>query len=581
MIARLSPATAQALEDARAFLALARPYRVWLWGGAALSAATVMAGLALLGAAASLIAMAAVSVGGLGVAVLARGRGLGGVSILRSGARYAERVTTHEATFRILADIRIWVFRRAIPLSPGRLDLMRGGDVLARLTADVDALDGLYLRVTTPAIAAFAALATAVVVIGLAAPAAALLTGVLFLATCAGAPALALSRAAEPGRRAADAAADVRAEAADLVEGLAELKAFDSEDRALAALDQAAERGLQAQRDARAAGALSAGLLTAAGPVTALAAALTAAATGADVMGVFVTAFVALAVFEAAPPLVQAAEEAGRVARSARRLRALETMTPTAGDPDNAQDPPASAPPRVRARDAAPPAITVDRVSLTYPGASRPALDAISLDIPPGARLALNGVSGAGKSSVFHLLMRFYDPSEGVISLDGVDVTTQPQAQSRAVFAYVGQRPGLLSASLRDNLRLAAPDADDRALTDALERARLGDVTQQLPDGLDTWIGEDGQLLSGGQARRVALARAILVDAPVLLLDEPTEGLDAATEALLVAAIRAFVDEAQRTVILASHRPALAALADRQITLADGRVVARDVNAPA
>ncbi len=573
----LPAAALQALEDFRTFFALARPYRLWLWGGAALSALTVIAGLALLGVAAGLIAMAAVSGGGLGIAVLARGRGLGGVSLLRTGARYAERLTTHEATFRILADIRLWVFRHAIPLSPGRLDVLRGGDVLARLTADVDALDGLYLRVTTPAIAAAAGLATALVVIGLAAPAAALVTGVLFLATCAGAPALTLYAAAAPGRRAADAAADLRAEAADLVEGIAELKAFSAEERALAALDQAAERGLAAQRQARAAGALSAGVLTAAGPLTALAAALTAAGGGAGVAGILVTAFVALALFEAAPPLVQAAEEAGRVARSARRVRALAAMAPTAGEPADAGASNA-APPRAATPT---PHITFDDVSLTYPDAATPALDSVSLDLPPGARVALVGPSGAGKSSVFHLLMRFYDPTQGAIRIDGVDVAATAQADTRGRLAYMGQRPGLISANLRDNLRLAAPDADDATLTRALEQARLTDLLQRLPEGLDTWIGADGQLLSGGQARRVALARAILTDAPVLLLDEPTEGLDAPTEALLVAAISDYVRDAGRTVVLASHRPALTMIADRRVSLARGRVVADDAVAPA
>lgn len=560
---------AQAVADLRAFLALAKPYRAWLWGGAALSALTIIAGLALLGWAGGLIATAALSAGGLGAATLVRGRGLSGAAVVRTGARYAERVATHEATFRILADIRLWVFARATPLSPGRLDLLRGGDVLARLTGDVDALDGLYLRVATPLIAATAGLAAAMLVIAAASPPAALVAGVLFLAASAGAPALTLRLAAGPGRDAADALSAVRAEATDLVEGLAELKAFGAEDRALAALDDAAERALTAQRRMRAAGGLSTAVLAGAGPLTALAAALTASATGAGLTACAIAAFVTLALFEAAPPLAQAAEEAGRVARSARRLRALEALAPTAADPARPSGGPGAA--GLARGSATTPHVAFEGVRLFYPDAARPALDGVSFTVPPGGRLALSGPSGAGKSSVFHVLLRFYDPCAGTVRLAGTDVTRRPQATTRAEIAYVGQHAGLISASLRDNLALAAPEADEAALLDAVARADLTTLLDSLPDGLDTWIGEDGQLLSGGQARRVALARAILRDAPILLLDEPTEGLDADTEARVIAALTAYVTDARRTVILASHRPALMDLAEEVVTLEAGR----------
>ncbi|MFW6412546.1 MAG: amino acid ABC transporter ATP-binding/permease protein, partial [Oceanicaulis sp.] len=217
--------------------------------------------------------------------------------------------------------------------------------------------------------------------------------------------------------------------------------------------------------------------------------------------------------------------------------------------------------------------IRAEGVSFTYDGADRAALEDLTLDLPEGGRLALVGASGSGKSTLVKLLMKFYAPDAGTITLGGVPLGDLSAEDARARFALVDQRAELLSTTVRANLRLADPQADEDRLWDALERARAADFVRAMPDGLATWIGEQGGLVSGGQARRLALARAFLKNAPVLLLDEPTEGLDERTEAEFLDALDAWLGEDdRRSVLLVTHRASLLERAETAVVLDDGRI---------
>ncbi len=560
------PPLRQALADLRVFLGLGRRYSWWLWGGAALAATTTLAAIGLLGLAGWFLTasgLAGIAAAGLGAYAFNFHFPSGGIRsfmLVRVLSRYAERLVTHEATFRILASIRVWVFAKAIPLAPGRLGEQRSGAVLASVTSDVDALDNLYLRLLTPAIAALAGLAAILIVVGLINPLAALACCAIFVFAALAAPIYALSRAARPSAQANASLAEARAEAADLIDGLAELKAFQADDRVLERLNTHTNDQLDNEDRAARAGAHAAGIIAASGAVAALITFAIAAAFQAPAPLAALAALAVFALFEAAPPLAQAAELFGRTAAAARRLLRLEETRPTAAEPAKSSTAPAAS-----AND-----VSFTKVSLTYPNAPAPAVRDLTLYIQAGARLGLVGPSGAGKSSLFGLLLRFYDPSEGELTLGGVDVTTMRQAAMRARIAYLGQRSELISATVAANLRIAQPHAQDSQLWSALARARADDVVRALPEGLDTWIGEDGQLLSGGQARRIALARAFLKDAAILALDEPTEGLDTQTEADIIAALADELDRAPRTVIIATHRPALLALTDTVARLEDG-----------
>ncbi len=203
----------------------------------------------------------------------------------------------------------------------------------------------------------------------------------------------------------------------------------------------------------------------------------------------------------------------------------------------------------------------------------RPAVfDGLSLDVPAGSRIALLGPSGAGKSTLAALALKVVAPRSGAVKLGGADLATLPAAAVRSRIAWLGQMTHLFEDSIRGNLKLAAPDADDAALWDALDAARMGDTVRGLPDGLDTWVGEGGRNLSGGQGRRLALARALLSPAPILILDEPCAGLDAETE-------RAFLETLNetaggRTVILITHRLTGVERLDRIFRLSAGKAVA-------
>jgi ABC-type multidrug transport system fused ATPase/permease subunit len=196
-------------------------------------------------------------------------------------------------------------------------------------------------------------------------------------------------------------------------------------------------------------------------------------------------------------------------------------------------------------------------------------LDGLSLRLDPGRRVALVGASGAGKTTVVNLLLRFLDPEAGRVTLNGRDLRAYRQDDVRAVIAVVGQEAHLFSASVRDNVALARPEAGDAEVLHALGRAGLGDWMESLPDGLDTHVGEEGRRLSGGQRQRVALARALLADAPVLVLDEPTAHLDPATAERLMADLLAAAGT--RSVLLITHRPEGLALADEVVDLGEGR----------
>ena len=552
------------VKDLRFFLGLARPDRWWLRLGAALMALTLLAGIGLLSLSGWFITAASVAgLAGPGRAFnyLFASGGVRAFAMSRTVGRYAERMATHHATFRVLARLRIWVFDIAAPLAPGRLSEMRSGDVLSRVTQDVDALDNLYLRMVAPIIAAGAGAVAASIILAFAAPAALPAVLGVFVLSSAVLPFLAAKAGRKPGEQSASCSADARAEAGDLAAGLAELKAYGADERVITRLDTASLGWIDAQRQVARLGLTNAAILSLAAPASFVLGVGLAAASGASAPLAALSGFVAFALFEAAAPLVQAAENYGKTAASARRLRALSELKPAAKDPETPQSLPESW--DVEAKD----------LSFAYPGRSKPVLADLTLTLPEGGRLALAGASGSGKSTLIKLLMRFYAPDSGVLTLGGVPISHLTAEDIRSRFALVDQRAELLSTTVRANLRLADPEASEEELWAALEKARAAEFVRAMPDQLTTWIGEQGGLVSGGQARRLALARAFVKKAPVLLLDEPTEGLDETTEADFLDALDRWLDEdPRRSVLIVTHRARLLERAREAVVLDEGRV---------
>jgi ATP-binding cassette, subfamily C, bacterial CydC len=466
-------------------------------------------------------------------------------ALARPLARYLERLASHDLVLRALGRVRARVYERIEPLAPAELDSFRRGDLVRRLVADVDALQWLYLRALGPAVVGFLVAFACVVAAALVLPvAAAILAAGLLLAGIA-VPLLAGLAARTAGSRQAVARGELTADLVELLRGAPELVAFGREDDALARIRDADRELVRlGRRDALVAGLADAAFVLVVGLTTTgvLAVAVSAHATGhLDRVLVAALALLALSSFDAVLPLPGAARELPGTLASGRRVLELMRREPTVADPPV----PASAP-RVA------PVVALERVTARYPGGPD-VLDGFDLRLEPGRRVALVGPSGAGKTTVVNLLLRFLDPVRGRVTIDSRDLRELAQEDVRRTFALAGQEAHVFDSTIRENLRLARPGASDDELFAALERARLGDWVASLPTSLDTLVGEEGSHLSGGQRQRLVVARALLSDAPVLVLDEPTSQLDPETAEALVRDVLAAADE--RAVLLVTHRP--------------------------
>ena len=524
--------------------------RPLLWGGL-LAAVTVLAGMALLGLSGWFITATALA--GLHAAtaftfdVFMPSAGIRLLALGRTGSRYGERLVTHDATFAVLASLRVRLFRGWARAGAARVLLMRPARLLFRLTADIDALESLYLRLLVPAAAALGAALLAGVVLGFMHAGMGLVLMLWLVAAGWGIAFFVARRARRPAVRRAHAIEALRARAVDLVAGQTDLVMagrIDAQCEALMNADRHLARAdLALNRLETAAGVAygSAGTLTLVGVLLAVGVLVGEGAIGAPAAALVL--LVALTATEPFAALRRGALDAGRTWLAVRRLA-----------------------PRMVAEDA-PPATTraeasvalrLSHVTVMHPGSRIPVLSDVSLTLAAGERVALIGASGAGKSTLLSVIAGEIAPQSGKASALPPCLLTQ--------------RTELFQDSLRDNLRLANPDATDEQLRGALRAAGLEGDVLALAAGLDTRLGEGGLGLSGGQSRRLALARLLLRPVPLWLLDEPTEALDATVAHDVLQ--RLAQQAGGRTLLIATHLRREAALADRLVCMRQGRIVA-------
>ena len=468
------------------------------------------------------------------------------LALARPLARYLERLASHDVALRALGRIRTRVYERIEPLAPAELDAFRRGDLVSRMVGDVDALQGLYLRGLAPPIVALLVAVACVVATTVVLPAAALVLAIGLALGGIAVPLLAARLGRYVGLRQAAARGELTAELVELLRGAPELVAFGREEDALARVRHADRELVRlGRRDALVAGVADALSVLVAGLTTVAVLAVAVAAHDAGTLDrvlVATLALLALSSFDAVLPLPAAARELSATVGAGRRVLDLVDREPAVRDPASPEP-----------IGEAPVSVALVGVTARYAGAEAPVLSSFDLRLEPGRRVALVGPSGAGKTTVTNLLLRFLDPQEGRVTIDGRDVRELSQEDVRRTFALAGQEAHVFDSTIRENLRLGRPLATDDELHDALRRARLDEWVASLPEGLDTQVGEEGAQLSGGQRQRLVLARALLADAPVLLLDEPTAHLDPATAEALVADVLAAVHD--RSVLLITHRP--------------------------
>ncbi len=468
--------------------------------------------------------------------------GVRGAAITRTAGRYFERLVSHDATFRVLQHLRIYTFSKLLPLSPAGLARYGQGELLNRIVADVDTLDHLYLRVISPLVGAFVVIMVVTLGLSVLDLTLAITLGGIMLLTLFILPPLFYQAGKRTGQNLTHLRGQYRQQLTSWLQGQAELTIFGASVRYRAQMEATELQWHEAQRRQSELTALSQALMLLIGALAVIVMLwMASGGVGGNTQpGALIALFVfcALAAFEALAPVTGAFQHLGQVIASALRITELTEQKPEVTFPD------------AGSTVSEPITLTLRDVCFSYPGQAQNALDTLSLQAKPGEHVAILGRTGCGKSTLLQLLTRAWNPQHGEILFNDRPISTLSESTLRQSISVVPQRVHLFSATLRDNLLLAAPQASDDALSEILCRVGLEKLLED--DGLNAWLGEGGRQLSGGELRRLAIARAVLHDAPLMLLDEPTEGLDATTESQMLELISDVMRD--KTVLMVTHR---------------------------
>lgn len=547
---------------------LFKAHWVWLLGGGVLALVATLAGIGLISLAGWLITACALS--GLaapdGIAVgfnyMQPAAEIRALAIIRTAGRYAERVLTHEATLRVLSTIRVWLFERLVNLSVLQSNQLRSGDYLSRLTREIDHLDAIYQRLLLPVVIATLGAVGMVCLLQLYAAEATWIVLLLYVSAMIIIPCIFYNVSQRYAQRLITVIAELRVRLLDQFQGLAELIAYRQLEQFQSAGIQILETQISLQRQQHRilsrANALNAFVVQLAPFVL-----LIIGANLYQQQQLFGEHWVMLllclmVIFELVLAMNQTAQQFATTKTAAARIKALAEPS----DAVKAQVP------KCNLENSH---ISLQQLCFRYPGQENAVLHSLSLEIPVGRKIAIIGESGVGKTTLLKLLLGDISPQAGRLMLSGIHYKELNRQQILQHIGVLTQRNQLFATSIRDNLLIGRPEANNEQLNNALSMAGLKQFLKYLPTGLETWLGEDGARVSGGEARRIALARVFLKDAPVLLLDEPTEGLDQDTEAKIVQALKQYSRD--KTVILITHKEAVLELVQDVYRLVDGGLI--------
>ncbi|TCQ89267.1 MULTISPECIES: cysteine/glutathione ABC transporter ATP-binding protein/permease CydC [Rahnella] len=545
------------------YLALYRRHWFRLSLGIILAIVTLLASIGLLTLSGWFLAASAVAgIAGLySFNYMLPAAGVRGAAIFRTAGRYAERLVSHDATFRVLAHLRVFTFTKIMPLSPGGIARFRQADLLNRLVADVDTLDHLYLRVISPLVSALVVILLVTFGLSFLDVKLALTLGAIMLVLMLLLPVI-FYRAGKPaGRELTALRSDYRMQLTSWLQGQSELVVFGAQPRFRQQLNDIERRWmLRQQQQAKLTGLSQAMVIAAAGLTVTLM--LWLAAGGISQFpqpGALIALFVftPLAAFEALGPVAAAFQHLGQVIASAQRVSQIidqpaDVTFPTQGP--------------VAAEHVS---LSLQNLNFTYPGQPLPVLKNVTLDVRAGEHIALLGQTGCGKSTLLQLLTRGWDITSGTLEINGHAIGAYDETTLRKMITVVSQRAHVFNTTLRENLRMASPDCTDEQIAEVLRQVDLHVLLEN--EGLNAWLGEGGRQLSGGEQRRIGLARALLHDAPLWLLDEPTEGLDAETEQHILALLHKHCQN--KTLLLVTHRLHGLETFDRICVMEEGQIV--------
>ncbi|MEZ9258304.1 cysteine/glutathione ABC transporter ATP-binding protein/permease CydC [Vibrio splendidus] len=532
------------MRDLLPYLKLYKKHWFGLSLGMLLAFATLSASIGLLTLSGWFISASAVA--GLTIAretfnYMLPGGGVRGLAMSRTAGRWGERVVSHNATFKLLTDLRIFFFKKLAPLIPGRISNLRDADLLNRLVADVDAMDHVYLRLVSPVTVGVFGIFFLTLFLMWFDSSLGLILGSILLIMLLVWPILFYKLGKRNGGELTQNKADLRVTTLDWIEGYSELTLFGAEERYRNAILET-QRKLMANQfvNANLTGMASAALMLFNGLTLVLMLWLAADGVGGNAPDPFIAlmAFATMASFELLMPIAGAFQHLGQTLSSARRLNEVILSEPEVQFAEEKLD------------INKPLDITFSNVTFNYPDSERSVLKAVDLTIPATHKVAIVGQTGSGKSTLIQLLTRYWDPKKGYISIAGIELTQWNESQLRESISVVSQRVDILNGTLRDNLLIARPEATDDHLANILKDVGLEKLLEN--NALDSWLGDGGRQLSGGEKRRIGIARAILHDAPILLLDEPTEGLDKQTEHSIMTLFEKHFEG--KTVIFITHR---------------------------